>query len=145
REAARRTQCINNLKQSALAMTAYHSANKKLPPGSKYGPLPGEGNPAGGAWYDDHGWYSYLGPYIEEVGWSKSIDTNAPFSGPNSLSPPAVKSNEPARRLKIKLFECPDDAMVQNEWPSASWCRWRGDYAVNSGNANYGQGYSGLP
>src|SRR5262245_38514066 len=109
REAARRTQCINNLKQSALAMTAYHSANKKLPPGSKWGPAPNN-NPAGGQYYDDHGWYSYLGPFIEEVGWSKSIDTTVPFSG-NS-------ANTAARRLKIKLFECPDDGMVQNEWPS---------------------------
>jgi len=136
REAARRTQCANNLKQSALAMTAFHSANKKLPPGSKYGPAPGDGSGMG-AWYDDHGWYSYLGPYIEEVGWSKSIDTSVPFSG-NTV-------NTVARRLKIKLFECPDDEMVQNEWPSDFWCRWRGNYAVNFGNTNYGQGYSGLP
>jgi prepilin-type N-terminal cleavage/methylation domain-containing protein len=128
RESARRTQCANNLKQSSLAMTAYHSANKRLPPGSKWGP----NNPSGmGQWYDDHGWYSYLGPFIEEVGWSKSINTSVPFSGNTA--------NTAARRFKIKLFECPSDGMVPNEWPSDVWCRWRANYAVNFGNTNYGQ------
>jgi prepilin-type N-terminal cleavage/methylation domain-containing protein len=136
REAARRTQCANNLKQSGLSMQGYNSANKRLPAGAAYGP----GDPlppmAPGSWYDEHGWYTEVGPFIEEVGWSKAIDKSVSFSHTN---------NEMARRYKIKIFECPDDGMAQNEWGRPNWCRWRANYAVNFGNASYGQGSTGLP
>src|SRR5262249_44340251 len=72
RAAARRTQCENNLKQPGLAMQNYNTANKRLPPASKWsssdrnaGNIP-IGYMTAGDWYDDHGWYSYLMPFIEE-------------------------------------------------------------------------------
>jgi prepilin-type N-terminal cleavage/methylation domain-containing protein len=130
REAARRTQCANNLKQTALAMHNYALVNKRLPPGTKLwqGDTLEPGAP--GTYYDDHGWYGYLGPFIEEVGWSKAIDTTLSFSD---------AKNDFGRRYQIKLYECPSDGMVHNEWPSGNWARWRGNYAVNFGNTNYGQ------
>ncbi len=35
REAGRRSQCVNNMKQLALGLNGYESANKKFPPGRK--------------------------------------------------------------------------------------------------------------
>ena len=139
-EAARRSQCANNLKQLALAMTAYDSARRVLPPGSRWGP--GDSIMSGaftasymtaGAWYDDHAWYSFIGPYIEEVGFVKAINTNVTFFD---------RSNYAARTYKIGLYECPSDGMVHNEWAGDLYlnaARWRGNYAANYGNTNYGQ------
>ncbi|MBN1910040.1 MAG: DUF1559 domain-containing protein [Pirellulales bacterium] len=47
REAARRTQCANNVKQMCLAMAAFESANKHYPSGGwgyKWAPHPGRGD-----------------------------------------------------------------------------------------------------
>lgn len=53
REAARRTQCQNNLKQVGLGLLNFESANKHLPPGCYLG----EGS----------AWSAYLLPYMEET------------------------------------------------------------------------------
>ena len=52
REAARRIQCTNNLKQIGLAMHNYHDVNGCLPPGVK-----------GCCWGS---WIVYILPYIEQ-------------------------------------------------------------------------------
>jgi prepilin-type N-terminal cleavage/methylation domain-containing protein/prepilin-type processing-associated H-X9-DG protein len=129
REAANRIKCNNNLKQLTLAMHNYHDINKVFPPGTRrkindttyVGP---------GEWYDDHGWYSRMGTVIEQDNWFKLIDFKLSFSD---------ETNDQARRFKMQVFACPDDGLKQNEWPSTTWARIRGNYVVNFGNTNYGQ------
>jgi prepilin-type N-terminal cleavage/methylation domain-containing protein len=61
REAARRTQCKNNMKQIGLALHNYHTAKKELPIGSV---LPSQGPPGNTKNFGT--WVYYLLPYVEE-------------------------------------------------------------------------------
>lgn len=62
REAARRTQCRNNLRQVALAMHNFHSAKKAFPAGA-YVP---NGSTNSCRNYGRANWFMVLMPYIEE-------------------------------------------------------------------------------
>src|SRR5262249_16016550 len=60
REAARRTQCKNNLKQLGIALHNYHSALDTFPPNLIPG---GNFNYSGGNW----GVLAYLSPYLDQT------------------------------------------------------------------------------
>ena len=73
REAARRMQCSNNLKQLALSLHNYESAHKSFPPGAilprlpamtVYPPTGSGSNPARTAGYT---WSSFILPFIEQT------------------------------------------------------------------------------
>src|SRR5262245_9094004 len=85
REAARRAQCLNNLNQLSKAMLNYESARKGLPPMADTWSAPEVAKKGrGGAWYDDHGWYSLIGDYLGEGAWAARIDSKENFSKRNN-------------------------------------------------------------
>ena len=65
REAARRMQCSNNLKQLALALHNYHASIGILPAGVYY---------RNGSSFNAHTWIESLFPYIEAEGTYDQID-----------------------------------------------------------------------
>jgi hypothetical protein len=98
REAARRAQCTNNLKQTGLALQNYHEARRQLPEGwlcntDRSDPHHAE---EGVGW----GWASRILPYVEENAISKSIDIKIPIASASSTVLGAV----------IPGFLCPSDA-----------------------------------
>lgn len=72
KEAARRAQCANNLKQIALALLSYQEEHGTFPPARVLGP---DGTP----W---HSWRVLLLPYIGEQALYAAYNFNEPWNGP---------------------------------------------------------------
>jgi prepilin-type N-terminal cleavage/methylation domain-containing protein len=132
REAARKGTCGNNLKQLGLGMHQYLEAHNRFPPGTISWEGSSQANRGGtGNWYDDHGWYTQIGPFIDQLAWHNKINFTKSFSD---------ACNEVPRRHKIPLYECPSGVGLQrNQWDDNKLARLRGNYAVNFGNTDYGQ------
>lgn len=70
REAARRTQCRNNLKQIGLAIHNYHDSHRALPPGRLVNfQVAGQGHCFSA--------YAYLLPYLEQGPLAAAVDWNS--------------------------------------------------------------------
>ena len=77
REAARRAQCLNNLRQVSLGLLNYESARKELPGGSGYGIGSVKARP--GNWVTD------VLPYMEQAALHSSLDMTLPMNNARNL------------------------------------------------------------
>jgi prepilin-type N-terminal cleavage/methylation domain-containing protein/prepilin-type processing-associated H-X9-DG protein len=135
RDGVHRRRCEDNLRQLSMAMLAYADANGGLPPmAMSFDEAHKNANqPGPGGWYDGHGWYSFVGPYIGEPAWAATINFTRSMTD---------VTNFQARRggLRLKIHACPADiGLTKNEWNSPQWARVHSNYVVNAGNTNYGQ------
>lgn len=95
REAARRTQCSQNLRQIGIALSTYHDVYRALPAG----------------WHVDatnhsaFGWATATLPYIEH----RDLEERIHFS-----SPIDVPDNDFIRNQQIPLFLCPSDIALRS-------------------------------
>src|SRR5437899_2602191 len=83
REAAARTQCVNNLKQLGLAAHNYHDTNRRLPPGYLGPPPPGllynPSDPTWVSWYNSGahvGVIAFLLPYLDQDNIYKQLQVD---------------------------------------------------------------------
>ena len=96
REAARRTQCSNNLKQLGLALHNYHDAIGSFPPG--FISLPGsDGDNIGPGW----GWNSQILTRMEQSPLYNSINFSLPIE---------FVQNQTSRLISVSSLICPSDA-----------------------------------
>lgn len=97
REAARRSQCKNNMKQLGLALHNYHEAYNSFPLGQS-------GNLNGG------NWRVALFPYLDQAPLYTNINTNDVYNSPA------------LRGLVLQVYLCPSQASPKTQ-PS-SWVTW---------------------
>ena len=90
REAARRMQCVNHLRQIGLALHSYHDQEGCLPAGWQWGPAETSG----------YGWAVPLLPYLEQRAVYAQVNRNLPVGD---------FENEAVRHTALEVFLCPSD------------------------------------
>ena len=122
REAARRSQCTNNLKQIGLGMHNYHSALNSF--------MPGKLDCCWGTWKVS------LMPYIEQTqlynSWNWGSSTTEPTVG--TLFRYGGAANTTVSRQRVMAYTCPSDTTNK---PISSITSH--SYAVNYGNTGFAQ------
>ena len=131
REAARRAQCKNNLKQIGLALHNYHDAHNSFPPGGTYSA--GVTGPAG--------WsvHARILPFVDQASLQNLIDFSSGYG-----SQPQVTGT------KVGLFLCPSDVNDKmyvdgalNHWPVSYGANYGEWFLWNPANRQYGSGVFG--
>jgi len=128
REAARRMQCNNNLKQIGIALHNYHDTHRIFPPASHWDRSTNieERNPN----QLRENWVIMMLPYFEQQGLFDAFDLQQYITAP---------VNQPARSIELAGMKCPSDAYSEKPFMGSSnsmtnrmgdnWAR--GNYAAN--------------
>lgn len=151
REAARRTQCMNNIRQIALATMNYESSNMRFPPGMLSDALPGQTLP--GIEAQEVGMLPHILPFIEannlfrdvevDLGHNQLGDDGAGFGWWVNYNLAGGALTRFASLANVPAFQCPSDTpdQAQNtfmymrpvpsggsftvwayyDWPSVDW------------------------
>jgi len=139
REAGRRMQCANNLKQFGVAVHTYHDLWKAIPNANPaYTPMPINGN-----WgYAAVGWQVVVLPQMEQQPLFDKLNWNwiTANNGYNSLvnGPNGVVA---ARQIQVPYARCPSDSSPEADtnWVQASYTGSIGSQATPSANGSCNQ------
>lgn len=137
REAARRMQCGNNMKQIGLAIHNYHGAHRSIPT-TTTGP-DSMGNACGSGFYS---WLAMVLPYVEQGNLYESIDFDRPLSDHCNYAHSSdyldygIDPNHPnadAARTLVGTYLCPSDPAGVVQFHDGGEQLAPGNYAGNVG------------
>jgi len=121
REAARRSQCTNNLRQLALAAHNYHDTHKVFPPGLNQFQVTQSPK------YRGVSLFAFLLPYVEQTALAQSWDYGSPMN--NATGGTAARS-----AIVMATYLCPSDVIRENPvWDQSAY------YGMTSYGGNAGQ------
>lgn len=126
REAARRMQCQNNLKQLGIALHSYHDTANVFPPGQ----VRNYGNAIGTNYWS---WITYTLPFLDQAPIYNQLDLSTTAfvpTGPNA----AILS------LTLPAIVCPSDPSAFEAWDSGPLRFGRTSYLGVTGNNAYAPG-----
>jgi prepilin-type N-terminal cleavage/methylation domain-containing protein len=98
REAARRTQCKNNLKQIGLALHNYHDVHRLFPPG--WIAVNTAGRPSAHEGTSGVGWGAMILPFMEQKNVYELFNSRLPLTD---------SANAAFLRSQIPSYKCPSD------------------------------------
>jgi prepilin-type N-terminal cleavage/methylation domain-containing protein/prepilin-type processing-associated H-X9-DG protein len=134
REAARRAQCTNNLKQLGLGLANYESTNGVLPPSLV---LSGSGSTV--TWFGGWSVHGRLLPYLEQ---------GAMFNAMNFAINYETPMNSTVSGVSVSIFLCPSEIRTESKmgdagpiyptnygWCMGDWYSWGGFNSVGNRSA----------
>jgi prepilin-type N-terminal cleavage/methylation domain-containing protein len=113
REAARATECKNNLRQVGLALHSHHAAMSAFPAGCNVSPTGGVG----------YSWWVYVLPYLEQENLYKKLDwsptqSNWGWSG-NVAGAGNTLNHATLYEVGLSIGRCPSSTLPKFSWPYA--------------------------
>jgi prepilin-type N-terminal cleavage/methylation domain-containing protein/prepilin-type processing-associated H-X9-DG protein len=146
REAARRAQCVNNMKQLGLAIHNYHDIHNVLPPGRIWAP-----NSPTGCGYNffqcqDTNWFILMLPQFEQGALANAFNYTVGAGGPLIGLPVGFFANSTVTATKIGIFQCPSDRdnkfQITPQYVGGALSgpiSTKGNYVVSWGNTQWDQ------
>jgi prepilin-type N-terminal cleavage/methylation domain-containing protein/prepilin-type processing-associated H-X9-DG protein len=134
REAARRSQCKNNLKQIGLALHNYHDTHATFPPGVVHK----SGNQAVAA-LASYGWGTFILPQLEQANIFNTMQTNG-VDLDQLLKNTADPVAQALAKTTFSFYRCPSDTAPdlneRRKWDTP-YKAYFGNQPVYLGTSNY--------